>query len=37
MIERGSHDRLGAVWDGSGVNFALYSAVAEGVELCLFD
>lgn len=28
---------LGAVWDGKGVNFALFSAHAEKVELCLFD
>jgi len=28
---------LGANWDGSGVNFALFSANAEKVELCLFD
>ncbi len=28
---------LGAHWDGRGVNFALFSAHAEAVELCLFD
>ncbi len=28
---------LGATWDGKGVNFALYSANAEKVLLCLFD
>ena len=28
---------LGATWDGSGVNFALFSQNATGVELCLFD
>ena len=28
---------LGAVWDGSGTNFAIFSEVAEQVELCLFD
>jgi glycogen operon protein len=28
---------LGAVWDGSGTNFALFSEVASLVELCLFD
>ena len=27
---------LGASWDGEGVNFALFSAHAERVELCLF-
>jgi isoamylase len=28
---------LGATWDGSGTNFALFSAHAKKVELCLFD
>jgi glycogen operon protein len=28
---------LGATWDGSGTNFALFTAHAEKVELCLFD
>ncbi len=28
---------LGAIWDGSGTNFAIFSEVAELVELCLFD
>ena len=28
---------LGATWDGSGTNFALFSEAAERVELCLFD
>ena len=28
---------LGATWDGLGVNFALFTANATGVELCLFD
>ena len=28
---------LGAQWDGSGVNFALFSEHATGVELCLFE
>lgn len=28
---------LGASYDGAGVNFALYSQVAQKVELCLFD
>ena len=27
---------LGATWDGTGVNFALFSQCATGVELCLF-
>jgi glycogen operon protein len=28
---------LGATWDGEGVNFALFSENATGVELCLFN
>jgi isoamylase len=28
---------LGATYDGSGTNFAVFSEVAESVELCLFD
>jgi isoamylase len=28
---------LGATWDGSGVNFALYTANGERADLCLFD
>ena len=28
---------LGATWDGRGTNFALFSANAQKVELCLFD
>ncbi len=33
----GSPYPLGATYDGGGTNFALYSEVAESVELCLFD
>jgi isoamylase len=33
----GSPHPLGATWDGGGANFALFSANAEKVELCLFD
>jgi isoamylase len=33
----GSGYPLGATYDGSGTNFALFSEVAERVELCLFD
>jgi glycogen operon protein len=36
-IEAGAPSPLGATWDGGGVNFALFSANAERVELCLFD
>lgn len=28
---------LGATWDGEGVNFAVFSEHATGVDLCLFD
>ncbi len=28
---------LGAHWDGQGINFAVFSAHAEAMELCLFD
>ncbi|MBN2751143.1 MAG: glycogen debranching protein GlgX [Rhodospirillaceae bacterium] len=28
---------LGATWDGNGTNFALFSANAEAVDVCLFD
>jgi glycogen operon protein len=28
---------IGATYDGTGVNFSLFSSVAERVELCLFD
>ncbi|MCF0055032.1 glycogen debranching protein GlgX [Dyadobacter sp. CY356] len=28
---------LGATWDGKGINFALFSENADGVELCLFE
>ena len=33
----GSAYPLGASYDGSGTNFALFSEVADRVELCLFD
>ncbi|ABK75494.1 glycogen debranching protein GlgX [Mycolicibacterium smegmatis] len=36
-IWRGKAYPLGATYDGSGTNFALFSEVAERVELCLFD
>jgi glycogen operon protein len=36
-VWRGKPRPLGATWDGAGVNFALYSENAEGVDLCLFD
>src|SRR5215211_4551593 len=36
-VREGSPFPLGATWDGLGVNFALFSANATKVELCLFD
>lgn len=33
----GSPFPLGATWDGEGVNFAIFSQHAVGVELCLFE
>src|SRR5579871_506119 len=36
-LNAGSPYPLGATWDGLGTNFAVFSAHAERVELCLFD
>jgi glycogen operon protein len=36
-VREGNPFPLGATWDGLGVNFALFSAHATKVELCLFD
>jgi glycogen operon protein len=36
-LREGRPHPLGATWDGLGVNFALFSAHATKVELCLFD
>jgi len=36
-IEEGLPYPLGAHWDGNGTNFALFSANATKVEVCLFD
>ena len=36
-VWRGNPYPLGATWDGMGVNFALFSENATGVELCLYD
>ncbi|QUS38866.1 glycogen debranching enzyme GlgX [Tardiphaga alba] len=36
-LSAGTPSRLGASWDGRGTNFALFSANATKVELCLFD
>ena len=36
-VREGRPYPLGATWDGLGVNFALFSANATKVELCLYD
>ena len=35
-LSAGAPHPLGATWDGRGTNFALFSANAQRVELCLF-
>jgi glycogen operon protein len=37
QLESGKAYPLGATWDGTGVNFALFSAHAERVDVCIFD
>ena len=37
QVREGLPHPLGATWDGEGVNFALFSAHASRVEICLFD
>jgi len=37
LLTAGLPNPLGASWDGEGINFALFSAHAEKVELCLFS
>jgi glycogen operon protein len=37
VVREGLPHPLGAKWDGSGTNFALFSANATKVELCIFD
>ena len=36
-VSVGTAEPFGASWTGAGVNFAVYSAHADQVELCLFD
>ena len=36
-LKEGLPHPLGATWDGEGTNFALFSANATKVEVCLFD
>jgi glycogen operon protein len=37
VISPGDPYPLGATWDGSGTNFAVFSQNAQSVDLCLFD
>jgi isoamylase len=37
VVQEGRPHPCGATWDGEGTNFALFSANATKVELCLFD
>jgi len=36
-VREGSPHAHGAIWDGKGTNFTLFSANATKVEVCLFD
>ena len=36
-LEEGVPTPRGATWDGQGTNFAIFSANATKVDLCLFD
>ncbi|HEY1898817.1 MAG TPA: glycogen debranching protein GlgX [Steroidobacteraceae bacterium] len=36
-VREGSSQAHGAIWDGKGTNFTLFSAHATKVEVCLFD
>ncbi len=36
-VRPGAPSPLGATWDGTGTNFAVYSESATGVDVCLFD
>jgi isoamylase len=36
-VREGNAQAHGAIWDGKGTNFTLYSANATKVEVCLFD
>jgi glycogen operon protein len=36
-VHPGTPRPLGATWDGTGTNFAVFSAHATGVDLCLYD
>jgi isoamylase len=36
-LESGTPQLLGANWTGRGTNFAVFSAHAERIDLCLYD
>ncbi|MEO7774532.1 MAG: hypothetical protein ABIT61_07525, partial [Steroidobacteraceae bacterium] len=36
-VKEGTAAAHGAIWDGKGTNFTLFSANATKVEICLFD
>jgi glycogen operon protein len=36
-VREGNSRAHGAIWDGKGTNFTLFSSIATKVELCLFD
>jgi glycogen operon protein len=36
-LSEGKPEPLGSVFDGRGTNFSVFSSVASGIELCLFD
>jgi glycogen operon protein len=36
-VRRGAPHALGATWNGHGVDFAVYSAHATAIDVCLFD
>jgi isoamylase len=37
VVQEGLPHPCGATWDGKGTNFAIFSANATKVELCLFE
>ena len=37
VLEPGLPGPLGVFWDGQGLNIAVASGQAQGIELCLFD
>ena len=36
-VKEGSAEAHGAIWDGQGTNFTLFSTNATRAEVCLFD